>query len=96
MRAFNGNRFPSIPRQAGNVVAAATRVIGAAIAGRPVRVPPTILAQREAICAACEENLAGRCQKCGCGVRSQFIRKTHLATEKCPLDPPKWDIFNLQ
>lgn len=49
-----------------------------------------IPAQREAICKECPENLEGRCRKCGCGVRSQFIRKTHLATERCPLNPPKW------
>jgi hypothetical protein len=30
---------------------------------------------------------------CGCGVRSQFIRKTHLATEQCPLNPPKWSKY---
>jgi len=53
-------------------------------------VPIHIRAERETICASCEENLSGRCRKCGCGVRAQWIRKTHLATERCPLEPPKW------
>ena len=90
MRAFNQNRFPTLPQQAGHVIAAATRAVRAVVAGRRVRVPPEVQAAREAICAECEENLNGRCKKCGCGVRSQLIRKTHLATERCPLNPPKW------
>ena len=96
MRSFRQNQFPSLPRQAGHALAAATRVLGAAVTRQPIRVPPNVLAAREAICAACEENLNGRCKKCGCGVRSggpganRFIRKTHLATEQCPLNPPQW------
>lgn len=82
--------LPSLPRQARNLMAAATRAIGAAITGRSVFVPADILAHRESICGACEENLSGRCRRCGCGVRAQFLRKTHLATERCPLNPPKW------
>jgi hypothetical protein len=64
--------------------------MGVAIQGKSVIVPPEVRAAREAICAGCEENLAGRCRKCGCGVRSQFLRKTHLASEQCPLPEPKW------
>jgi hypothetical protein len=98
MKALHGNRapggFPSLPRQARNLAAAATRAIGAALAGRPIRVPEDVLKEREAICAACLENLSGRCRKCGCGVRAQLIRKTHLATERCPLDPPKWPAWH--
>lgn len=93
MHALNGNRFPSPITQLRNVAAAASRVVGAAIAGRSVLVPPNILQERETICAACEENLSGRCRKCGCGVRTQFLRKTHLATERCPLNPPKWSQY---
>lgn len=101
MRALNGNRSPS-PRARGlppvfvqvrHAAAAATRALGATLAGRSVIVPKEVLAARETLCAACEENLSGRCRKCGCGVRSQFIRKTHLATERCPLNPPTWDVF---
>ena len=90
MKALGGNRFPSPIQQFRNVAAAATRAAGAVIAGRSVIVPVHIRTERETICASCEENLSGRCRKCGCGVRAQWIRKTHLATERCPLEPPKW------
>jgi hypothetical protein len=44
--------------------------------------------RRLAICRACPEFDAepGRCRQCGCIGRW----KTRLATEHCPLDPPKW------
>jgi hypothetical protein len=95
MKAIGGNRFPSMARMAGNAFAATARVARASLAGQPIRVPPDVLRAREMICAACDENLAGRCKKCGCGVRSQLIRKTHLATEQCPLSPPKWPRYQL-
>ena len=87
--------FPSLPRQAGHAVAAVGRVLGAVVAGRAIRVPPDVQTAREAICSGCEENLNGRCKKCGCGVKSghgtiRWVRKTWLATEQCPLTPPKW------
>jgi hypothetical protein len=82
--------LPGLPRQARNLAAAAARTLRAALAGRPIFVPPDVLKARESICATCEENLAGRCRKCGCGIRAQFLRKTHLATEHCPLTPSKW------
>jgi hypothetical protein len=86
-----GNRgMPSLPRQAFNAVGAAGRAARAVMQHRPVLVPPEILAQREAICLTCEENLSGRCRKCGCGVRAQWLRKTQFATEQCPLPEPKW------
>jgi hypothetical protein len=98
MKALHGNRtprgLPSFPRQARNLAAAATRAIGAALSGRPVLVPEEVRLERETICAACPENLSGRCRKCGCGVRAQLIRKTHLATERCPLNPPKWTAWH--
>lgn len=90
MNAFGGNGFPDAAQQVSNAAGAVVRAARAVIAGKPVRVPPEVLAMREAICAACAENIAGRCRKCGCGVRAQWIRKTDLATEQCPLDPPKW------
>jgi len=103
MKALNGNRapkpatsnlqlstLPPIPQQVRNLAAAASRVIGAVVKSKPVFVPAAVREYREAICLVCPENLAGRCRKCGCGVRSQFLRKTHLATERCPLPEPKW------
>jgi hypothetical protein len=99
--ALRGNRSPSqpstknsqlasLPRQLGHAAAVVTRTIRAAISGRPIFVPEFVRKEREAICAVCPENLAGRCRKCGCGVKAQLLRKTHLATEQCPLYPPKW------
>lgn len=93
MNALGGNRFPGLTRQVRNVAAAATRAVGAVVRRQSILVPAAVRAEREAICAACEENLVGRCRKCGCGVRAQLIRKTHLATEQCPLDPPKWETW---
>jgi len=90
MQAANGNRIPSLGRQFVNMTKAAGRVTNAAIHGRTMIVPPEVRAQREAICKECPENLEGRCRKCGCGIRAQWLRKTHLATERCPLSPPKW------
>jgi hypothetical protein len=59
MNAFNGNRLPSVARQ-----------VRHASAGHAILVPPDVRALRESLCAACEENLSGRCRKCGCGVRA--------------------------
>jgi hypothetical protein len=64
--------------------------MGAVVQGKSVIVPPDVRAAREAICAGCSENLAGKCRKCGCGVKAQWIRKTQFAREQCPLPEPKW------
>ena len=99
---FGGHRpplqqFPSPARQVVNFGQAMARAAGAAVSGRPVRVPAEVLAEREAICAGCEENLSGRCKRCGCGIQARglglLLRKTHLAGERCPLEPPKWVEF---
>ena len=55
--------------------------------------PPEVRAERYAICRACgywkdDGNLGlGKCthHKCGC-TKAKF----HLASERCPDDPPKW------
>lgn len=85
----NGNRV-SFGKKTVNAVGAMARVSKAIIEQKPVIVPPEVLKEREAICAACEFNINGTCSKCGCGVRRQFIRKPQLATERCPLPEPKW------
>ena len=69
----------------------AWRIASAAILGNPIYVPVEIELQRQMICAVCEENKAGRCVICGCGVSSKIIRKTNLAQEQCPLPKPKWE-----
>ena len=70
-----------------NAGGAVVRVAGAAIRGRPVAVPEEVAAERLAICKACEkyDMSKSRCKACGC-----YTLKTSLATEQCPLSPPKW------
>jgi hypothetical protein len=78
--------FPPIMIQAGNAVAAAGRVIGAVVTGQPVLVPPEVLEARRSECETCENLLNGRCKLCGC----PYEKKIRLATEECPMVPPKW------
>jgi hypothetical protein len=76
----------TLAAQAGNAVAAAGRIVGAAFAGRQIRVSNDEYLRRLAICRTCEYFERERCKICGC-VASW---KTRLATEHCPLSPPKW------
>ncbi len=79
--------YPSLVKQAGNALGAIGRAVGAVVAGEPVKVAGDVYEARTAICEACSEYdaAADRCRACGChGV------KRRLATERCPLDPPKW------
>jgi hypothetical protein len=79
--------YPSILAQAINATRAAKRVLAAAVQGDPIRVPPETYRDRLALCQSCEsyDRIRARCSKCGCtGL------KLELATEKCPLDPPRW------
>lgn len=82
--------YPPLLEQAGNVLAAAGRVLGAVARGEAVMAPADVVAARRAICLPCEHNghreSGGiRCMKCGCtGL------KLDLATEACPVG--KWDI----
>ncbi len=52
------------------------------------RVGDDELTRRLAICATCPEwePIEGRCRQCGC----YGAWKARLASEHCPLDPPKW------
>jgi hypothetical protein len=85
-----GSDFPTIGQQLVNAAGAAARAMASVMHGSPLIVPIGVELQRQMICADCDENKSGRCRVCGCGVSAQFIRKTHLATEKCPLPVPKW------
>jgi hypothetical protein len=79
--------YPSLAVQAGNAARALGRVISAAVQGEPVFVPDEERDRRLAICRGCAfyDLVQARCTKCGCGGM-----KPGLATEHCPLDPPKW------
>ncbi len=83
------DEFPSLAHQALSLAGAVGRVVAAVARGEPVKVPPAVYYERLAICRECEFNTerpAGvRCSKCGCGGM-----KLELATERCPLDTPKW------
>lgn len=66
------------------------RAAGAVLRGEPVLAPAGVVAERRGICLPCEFNghrdSGGiRCEKCGCAGL-----KLELATERCPLDPPRW------
>jgi hypothetical protein len=85
-RLRSGKAMPSLGRQAANVAGAVGRAVVAAITGQDVFVGEDILARRRATCAACEHLVGAKCVLCGC----PYERKIKLATEQCPLNPPKW------
>lgn len=78
--------FPPMRTQAGKALVAAIRSAHAFLVSEPVRVLVKEQERRWSICLACEYLDGGRCRICGCHMRA----KTHLALERCPLDPPKW------
>lgn len=81
-------QYPPLIQQARNAAGALGRVVTAVAKGATIRVSEEEHARRLAICQACEFHDAAknRCTKCGCGGA-----KLHLATERCPLEPPKWN-----
>jgi hypothetical protein len=80
--------IPSLGKQAANLAGAMGRVVVAAATGQSVAVGDEERDRRLDICRACPEYDAAndRCRKCGCVGKW----KAKLATEHCPLDPPKW------
>jgi hypothetical protein len=82
--------YPSTATMVGNALSAAGRVIAAAVTGEAVQVPTEEFERRYALCRSNEcgqyDSAQDRCIKCGCVANL----KTRLATEHCPLDPPKW------
>ncbi len=80
--------YPSLFQQATNAAKAVGSVVASAVRGEPVTVPQEEQDRRLAICHACEfwDPAQSRCSKCGCF--GQW--KTWLASQRCPLNPPKW------
>ncbi len=80
--------YPSLFQQATNLAHAVGSVVASAVRGEHVTVPHEEQDCRLAICHACEfwDPAQERCSKCGCF--GQW--KTWLASQKCPLNPPKW------
>jgi hypothetical protein len=85
---LSGPDYPPLADQVESAAAAAGRALAAGVTSQPVLVDKAEQLRRLAVCGACP-NLdinRGRCTVCGCVVRY----KTRLATEHCPLDPPRW------
>lgn len=64
-------------------------------AGRPTRSDDRVREIFETLCRPCEHFDAQRqtCRVCGCRVRasgSALANKIKMATERCPLRPPRW------
>lgn len=71
-----------------NVLMAIGRAGKALATGKKIAVPPEEQERRLAICHGCDQYDPGpdKCKVCGCVA----VWKTRLATEHCPLNPPKW------
>ncbi len=80
-------KFPSVFEQAKNAMGAVGRVVQAVVTRQPVQASPLVMSERLAICGVCPELVDNRCRLCGC----HFMAKISLATEHCPMDPPKWE-----
>lgn len=83
---------PGIVQQGWNYTKAVARWIAA---GRPVRSNERVREIFETLCQRCEHFDAGHgsCRLCGCRVRRDgpaFTNKLRMATERCPMNPPKW------
>lgn len=63
-----------------------------AVAGFPTRTQEEVVRIEAELCRPCEYYRDGRCRKCGCNVNTAMVllNKIRMATEHCPLDPPKW------
>lgn len=80
--------YPSLAKQATNFLGAMGRAAVAAVTGEQVIVSDEVFAARFEECKKCEkfDPKQERCSACGCAYR----KKLALATESCPLDPPRW------
>lgn len=92
----NKGSSPAIAKQAVTATKALGRVIKAVVSNEPVTVDAATMEARLAICHECPSvrKHAGSdfllCLECGCGLNGPIRRKASLATEHCPLKPPKW------
>jgi hypothetical protein len=88
------NSGPSVVRKATSFAVAQARWMAA---GYPSRSAEQV-AEIYAICETCEHFVessspgTGACQVCGCQIRRMggLLNKIQMATESCPIDPPKW------
>ncbi len=84
-------QYPSLFQQAKNLAHAVGGVVSAAVHGEPIVATEEEQARRLAICHACAEWYDPEQERCphgGCGCFLSL--KTRIASQHCPLDPPKW------
>lgn len=74
--------FPPLIVQAGNLAGA----VGRFVASGMEMSTGSERTRRMEICGGCAFFAEGRCSKCGCSLAA----KVAMASEHCPLDPPKW------
>jgi hypothetical protein len=74
--------FPPLVTQAQNLFRSARGFVrsGFKLASKLER------ARRLEICRVCPKYVGNRCSVCGCASAA----KTWVASDRCPLDPPKW------
>jgi hypothetical protein len=84
------HEFPSLATQASNALGALGRSARAAVTGGPVFAPTEVRDERWAQCMTCVNLVNDRCRLCGC----YFAKKITLATESCPMSPPRWGAWN--
>jgi hypothetical protein len=74
-----------------NFTSAVGRLAKALLSGEEIIRPEERQQEIKTICRACEFYRVsdGRCGKCGCDLEN-YVAKTKLATEHCPLNPQKW------
>ena len=75
--------YPPIVEQAGNVMGAIGRVVGAVARGHAVRVDQAERDRRMGVCLVCPhfDGPSNRCRKCGC----TLAVKPWMKTEVCPI-----------
>lgn len=87
-------KLPGVGQMAGNLAAAAGRMVASAAAGNELLVSAEVRAARLSQCLACEQvrkssdGTAHRCLACGCWLDGKLACKACLATETCPAG--KW------
>jgi hypothetical protein len=90
IRQCGVNPNPSIIEKVSRYATALAKWIAA---GRPTRTQEQIDAILAERCEPCVHFQGGTCDKCGCRINRNpeaWRNKLAMATESCPLDPPKW------
>lgn len=91
---------PGILQKAWNASKAVGKAVGRMVRGKKVLTPPEVVAERRKICDACHmlDVVRDECAHpaCGCKLSARLTvglkvpGKLEVASESCPLEPPKW------